>query len=257
MTRRVRSFASFAARRLFATLRSLRWSRADAASVARRLASFWVVWSGLLLVHEAGHAASAWRQGLAARRITVGVGPVLWRGQRGETQLVVRLVPVAGMTTFSGPRGAEAEPGRHASAGAWREWAREVVVLGGGVAATLGLAVCVAGVTAARERATGVRWRWGRFLVADAVVLTIFNLLPVPPLDGGRAALAAVAAWRGAPLSPDALFWVQLGGLALAAAPMTLWTRWTARIDTAALRWGAPVDTRVGPPTGRPRRPRD
>jgi membrane-associated protease RseP (regulator of RpoE activity) len=215
--RRLRSFASFAA------LRSLRWSRANAPSVARRLASFWLVWSGLLLVHEAGHAASARRQGLAARRITVGVGPVLWRGQRGETQLVVRLVPLAGMTTLGGPHGGSPDrsAGRRPGGGAWREWAREVVVLAGGVLATLALAVAVAGITVAGERATGTRWLWGRYLVADAVVLTVFNFLPVPPLDGGRAALGAVAAWRGAPLPPDALVWVQLGGLALAAAPMT------------------------------------
>jgi Zn-dependent protease len=89
-----------------------------------------------------------------------------------------------------------------------------------------------------------VRWTWGRIVVADAVVLTIFNFLPVPPLDGGRAVIGAVAAWRGAPLPADALFWVQLGGLALAVAPMTLWTRWTERIDSVVLRWGAPARRR-------------
>ena len=78
-------------------------------------------------------------------------------------------------------------------------------------------------------------------LVADAVVLTVFNFLPVPPLDGGRALLGALSAWRGSPLAGDALFWVQVGGLALAVAPMTLWTRWTERIDAAALWWGAPA----------------
>jgi hypothetical protein len=31
-----------------------------------------------------------------------------------------------------------------------------------------------------------------------------------------------------------------VGGLALAIMPMTLWTRWTARIDSFALRCGAP-----------------
>jgi hypothetical protein len=37
---------------------------------------------------------------------------------------------------------------------------------------------------------------------------------------------------------------VQVGGLALAIVPMTLWTRWTARIDAAALWWGAPAPAR-------------
>jgi Zn-dependent protease len=84
------------------------------------------------------------------------------------------------------------------------------------------------------------RWVLGRFIVADAIVLTVFNFLPVPPLDGGRAVLGAIAAWRGGPLQSNVLFWVQVGGLALALVPMTLWTRWTRRIDAAAMLWGTP-----------------
>jgi Zn-dependent protease len=68
----------------------------------------------------------------------------------------------------------------------------------------------------------------------------VFNFLPVPPLDGGRALFEGIAAWRGVPLAGETLFWVQVGGLALAVVPMTLWTRWTARLDAAAMWWGAP-----------------
>ena len=75
---------------------------------------------------------------------------------------------------------------------------------------------------------------------ADAVVLTVFNVLPVPPLDGGRAVLETVEAWRGAPLAGDARLWVHVGGLALAVVPMALWTRWTRRIDAVAMWWKAP-----------------
>ncbi|MGH7554549.1 MAG: site-2 protease family protein [Longimicrobiales bacterium] len=207
-------------------------------SVARRLAHFWLVWSALLLVHEVGHAFVASRQGAAIRRITVGLGPALWRGQRAETQFVLRLVPLAGLTTVSLPRGAGASS---ADSGGWSEWRRQALTLAGGVFATLALAGAVAGVVAASERGTGRRWVWGRLVIADAVVLTVFNFLPVPPLDGGRALLGAMAAIRGAPLSGDVLFWVHVGGLALAVVPMTLWTRWTARIDAAALWWGAPA----------------
>jgi membrane-associated protease RseP (regulator of RpoE activity) len=120
----------------------------------------------------------------------------------------------------------------------------ELVALVSGVIATLVVAATVAAVVAMRERGTGARWTWGRFVVADALVLTLFNFLPVPPLDGGRAVIAALAAWGGVRLTPDALFWVRLGGLALAVVPMTVWTRWTARIDAAVLRWGAPTPTR-------------
>lgn len=224
------------------------WSRPEAASLARRLAHFWIVWSALLLLHEGGHALAASRQGLAVRRVTVGMGPVLWSGHRGDTEVVLRAVPLAGVTTLRTPRTpAAAAPGRApsvAAAGRWHGWAQQVTTLAGGVLATVVLAVGVAGLVMARERVTGARWIWGRILVADALVLTVFNFLPVPPLDGGRAVLGALAAWRGAPLAGPALFWVQLGGLALAVAPMTLWTRWTARIDRAALWWGAPNGAR-------------
>jgi membrane-associated protease RseP (regulator of RpoE activity) len=224
-------------------LRIPAWRTPDLKSLARRLAHFWLVWSALLLIHEAGHALSAWRQGHAARRITVGAGPVLWREHVGSTEIVHRLVPIAGMTTLH-------EPADPQSAIGWAAWRSELVTLTGGVVATLVLAVGLGGLVAARERRTGTRCVWGRVLVADAIVLTVFNFLPVPPLDGGRAVTSAIAAWRGAPLPKEALFWVQAGGLALAVVPMTLWTRWTARIDAAALWWGAPRAPRTPPVAG-------
>ena len=206
---------------------------------ARRLGNFWLVWSGLLLVHEAGHAMGAWREGVAVRRITAGVGPVVWRGNRGGTEVVFRLVPVAGLTTF-GPDHSATVTRDSPRVASWTAWTHELTTIAGGVLATLALAGVVAGSVAVRERMVGRRWRWGRYVVADALVLTLFNFLPVPPLDGGRAVIGALAAWRGVHLTGDALFWVQVGGLALAVVPMTLWTRWTARIDAIALGWGAP-----------------
>ena len=220
----------------FPALRRPRWNPVAARRLGRRLVYFWVVWSALLLLHESGHAVVAMRQGLDVRRVTVGAGPVLWRGQRGETELVLRLVPLAGVTTLDDAHRAS----RPADAPSWSGWGRQAVTLAGGVLTTLALALVIAGAVAASERRTGRRRVLGRLLVADAIVLTVFNFLPVPPLDGGRALLGAIAAWRGAPLTGDALFWVQLGGFALAVVPMTLWTRWTARIDAAAMWWGAP-----------------
>jgi membrane-associated protease RseP (regulator of RpoE activity) len=224
--------------RLPVALRRPRLDLAALSSIGRRLGHFWLVWSALLLVHEGGHAVSAWRQGLAVERVTVGMGPVLWRGERGDTELVLRLVPVAGITKLDQPRAAPA-PRAPGGPGAWRAWRVQLATLAGGVLATLALAAVITAAVAARERVTRARWVWGRYVIADAVVLTIFNFLPVPPLDGGRAVLGAFAAWHGAPLSGDALFWVQVGGMALAVVPMTLWTRWTARIDAASMRWGA------------------
>lgn len=220
-------------------VRRSRWSRAELAGFVRRLAYFLAVWPLLLTVHEAGHTVAAWQQGRTVREVTVGVGPVLWRGTHHDTDLVLRLVPVVGLTRIADqPSTVAARDGD-----AWSAWRHEAVPIAAGVLATLTLALGMTGAVALWERSTRRRWVWGRIVVADAIVLTVFNFLPVPPLDGGRAVLGAVAAFRGAPLSGDALFWVHIGGLALAVVPMTLWTRWTARIDRAALSWRTPRPT--------------
>ena len=209
------------------------------AAPARRLAHFWIVWSALLFVHEGGHAIIARHEGLRVAQMTVGLGPVLLRTHAGDTDLVLRLVPLSGMTNVGAPR---ALPGTaaHDDQRGWHVWREQLATLAGGVASTLMLAVLIAGLVAVRERGTGKRWVWGRFVIADAVVISVFNFLPIPPLDGGRALLGAFDAWRGAPLAGDALFWVQVGGFALAIVPMMVWTRWTARIDSAAMRWCPP-----------------
>lgn len=192
----------------------------------RRFAEFWIVWSVLLCIHEAGHAILAHRQGLEVRKVTVGVGPVIREGHVGGTGFALRLLPVAGLTTLRG----HGDAGRRA----------ELVALSGGVAATVALTLGLVTIAAASERLRRRRCLWARILIADAVVLSVFNLLPVPPLDGGRAVFLAVDAIRGAPLPSDALFWVHLGGFALAVLPMMLWPRWTRIIDRTALWWRAP-----------------
>ena len=167
------------------------------------------------------------REGMRVDRVTVGVGPVVWRSQGEQAHVVLRLVPIAGIT-----RVGEDGPDGHVGV--------DLAVLSGGVLATLAVILVGIVVVAAWEKSVRRRCVWGRIVIADALVLTVFNFLPLPPLDGGRAALAMLSAWRGAPFSSDALFWLHLGGLALAIVPMVLWTSWTRRMDAIALRWGAP-----------------
>ena len=207
---------------------------AEAKSILRRLCHFWILWSALLLVHEGGHALVARHEGMTVKRVTVGVGPALWRHD-GEPALVLRAVPLAGFTHVT-----EAGSATRPDGSAWSAWVREAATLAGGGAATLLLVIAMAGFVRAREQRTRMRCVWARIVIADALVLTAFNLLPVPPLDGGRAVISAVAAWQGAPLAPEALFWLHLGGLTLAVLPLAIWPGWTRPIDAAALHWGSP-----------------
>jgi Zn-dependent protease len=134
------------------------------------------------------------------------------------SRLLVR--PARRLRALRRPRPSDLRPLARRLGSLWVVWS-----------ATLVFAVAFAGLVAARERNTGRLWLLGRFVVADAVVITVFNLLPVPPLDGGRAVIAAVAAWQGELLSADLVFWVQVTGL-VAAVPMVVWTQWTRRIDS-------------------------
>lgn len=58
----------------------------------------WTVagWTLGIVVHELGHAAFAAMASIAAYRIVIGVGPLLWRARLRDTWLEVRVWPVAG-----------------------------------------------------------------------------------------------------------------------------------------------------------------
>ena len=202
-------------------------------SLLARFLHFWFVWTALVFVHETGHAFVARVQGQHVARISVGAGPVILRQELGDVDLVLRAVPIVGMTSLQ-----ETSATADVSISAWRS---ALLTLFGGITATAAAGLLMFALVRLRERHTRARWNWGRFVMADAAVLTVLNLLPLPPLDGGQAMLATLELMRGSALSSDARLWAQVGGFAVALVPMVLWTRWTVRIDTLTLRIGAPA----------------
>ncbi len=66
-------------------------------------------------------------------------------------------------------------------------------------------------------------WGWGYYLSFAALIsfaLGVFNLLPLPALDGGRAAFIIGELLRGKPVDPEKEAWVHITGLAVLIALM-------------------------------------
>jgi membrane-associated protease RseP (regulator of RpoE activity) len=55
-----------------------------------------------VMLHEAGHFATAKRFGMKASRFFVGFGPTLWSFQRGETEYGVKAIPAGGFVKIEG-----------------------------------------------------------------------------------------------------------------------------------------------------------
>jgi regulator of sigma E protease len=73
--------------------------------------------------------------------------------------------------------------------------------------------------------ATVQDWGWGPYLTFAATIsfaLGLFNLLPIPALDGGRAAFIIAELIRGRPVDPEKEAMVHLAGFAALIALVML-----------------------------------
>jgi regulator of sigma E protease len=82
----------------------------------------------------------------------------------------------------------------------------------------------VSGVVGMGQAAMAIQdWGWGYYLGFAALIsfaLGVFNLLPLPALDGGRAAFIIGELLRGKPVDPEKEAWVHITGLAVLIALM-------------------------------------
>jgi len=61
-----------------------------------------LVFGVLIAVHELGHFMAAKACGVRVNEFSIGMGPALWKKQKGETQYSLRLFPVGGFCAMEG-----------------------------------------------------------------------------------------------------------------------------------------------------------
>jgi regulator of sigma E protease len=91
-----------------------------------------VAFGALVVVHELGHFAVARLSRMRVERFSVGFGPVLLRGRRGQTEWALSAIPFGGYVKIAGMGPGETvapdDRGAYANQPAWR---RFLVILGG------------------------------------------------------------------------------------------------------------------------------
>lgn len=82
----------------------------------------------LVLVHEGGHFIAAKSVGVKVNEFAVGMGPLLWHTQKGETQYSIRLFPIGG---FCAMEGEDDDSEDERSFGKQPAWAKAVILAAG------------------------------------------------------------------------------------------------------------------------------
>jgi membrane-associated protease RseP (regulator of RpoE activity) len=97
------------------------------------LALFVGVIVGSIMVHEAGHFATARWFGMKAERFFFGFGPTLWSVRRGETEYGVKAIPAGGFVKIAGMnRYEDLDPGDEPRAFFSKPaWQRAIVLVAG------------------------------------------------------------------------------------------------------------------------------
>lgn len=75
----------------------------------------------LVTVHELGHFAAAKLCGVRVEKFAVGMGPALWKKQKGETEYSLRAVPFGGYCAMTGEDEESDDPRAFGNQRAWKK----------------------------------------------------------------------------------------------------------------------------------------
>lgn len=78
-----------------------------------------LVFGVLIAVHERGHFMAAKACGVRVNEFSIGMGPTLWKKQKGETQYSLRLFPVGGFCAMEGEEEDSDDPTALNNQGFW------------------------------------------------------------------------------------------------------------------------------------------
>jgi membrane-associated protease RseP (regulator of RpoE activity) len=171
-----------------------------------------------VMLHEAGHLATAKRFGMKATQFFVGFGPTLWSRRRGETEYGVKAILLGGFVRIVGYTSLEEIDEADRPRAFYRQPAgRRAVVIGAGVAANLVFAFVLLFALAAAigERDPGT---------ATSTVRQVSACVPASPGGG---------CGRGAPPSPAARAGLRPGDriVSFAGTPVADWERLRSAIQ--------------------------
>lgn len=78
-----------------------------------------LIFGVLIAVHELGHFLAAKACGVRVNEFSIGMGPALWKKQKGETQYSLRLFPVGGFCAMEGEEEDSDDPTALNNQGFW------------------------------------------------------------------------------------------------------------------------------------------
>ena len=80
-----------------------------------------LIFGVLIATHELGHFATAKLLGVKVNEFSVGMGPAIWKKQRGDTLYSVRILPIGGYCAMEGEDDDSVDPRAFGKAASWKK----------------------------------------------------------------------------------------------------------------------------------------
>ena len=212
----------------------------------------------LVFIHEGGHFLVAKLCKIKVNEFAIGFGPTIFTKEKGGTKYALRLIPLGGFVSMEGEEERSDAEGSFSNASVWKRIAivsagglvniifglltylilvatisdiatafiavKNYIVLvfnslidlfTGGVSANQ--MVGIVGISNIVVNTSGIQ-DYLSIMASISVSLGITNLLPFPPLDGGKIVIYLIEAIRRKPLKEETELRIQNWGLAILIA---------------------------------------